>query len=145
VGPRDPDYDLDADVEVLGLGDRVKVLDSYIPMEEVNECINASDVCFNLRWPSLGSTSGTLYKVFVIGRPTAVTSTESFADYPEDFTFPVPPPGEDEWKQCLEIMRTAHSNPERLGEMGKSARKFAQENCSWLRIAEKYAEVLDRA
>lgn len=146
VGPRDPDYDIDADIKALGLGDRIKILDSYIPMEEVNECINASDVCFNLRWPSLGSTSGTLYKIFVAGRPVAVTSTESFADYPEDFTFPVPPPGEeDEWKQCLEVMRTAHSDPERLDEMGKSARKFANENCSWLRIAEKYAEALDRA
>lgn len=143
VGPRDTDYDFDAEIAEHGVGEYVTVLDSYLPMEQVNECIAASDLSFNLRWPSLGSTSGTLYKVFAIGRPVAVTAADSFRDYPEDFIFRIPPPGQGEREACLAALRAARDEPERLRRMGDAARKFAEDECSWARIASRYAEVLE--
>jgi len=142
VGPRDAEYDLDRDIEACGVGDHVRVVDTYLPMAQVNECIAAADVCFNLRWPSLGSTSSTLHKIFAVGRPAAVTAADSFGEYPEAFTFAVPPPGDAEWERCLEVMRTARDDPERLEAMGSAARRFIEEECAWDRIAERYAEVI---
>jgi glycosyltransferase involved in cell wall biosynthesis len=144
VGPRDSEYDLDGDIRAFGVGDHVRVLDSYLPMAEVNDCINAADLCFNLRWPSLGSTSSTLHKIFAVGRPAAVTAAESLQEYPESFTFAVPPPGDAEWQRCLEIMRIAREDPERLEAMGAAARRFIEEECAWDRVAERYAEVIRR-
>jgi len=145
VGPRDAEYDLDRDIADCGVGDHVRVVDTYLPMAEVNECINAADVCFNLRWPSLGSTSSTLHKIFAVGRPAAVTAADSFGEYPGSFSFAVPPPGDAEWNRCLEIMRLARDDPDRVEAMGKAARRFIEEECAWDRIAERYAEVIRRS
>ncbi|MBN2491815.1 MAG: glycosyltransferase family 4 protein [Planctomycetes bacterium] len=143
VGPRDSTYDLEAEIRAHGAADRVKIIDTYLPMEMVNELIQAADLTFNLRWPSLGSTSSTLHKIFAVGRPSVITRADSFRDYPEELVFAVPPPpGDGEWRGCLEAMRTAADDPDRLAAMGERARAYVAEHCSWERVAESYRKIL---
>ncbi len=143
VGPRDTDYDVDGLSRGLGIDDKVRVVDTYLPMEHVNECINASDLCFNLRYPSLGSTSGALYKMFAVGLPAVVTAGESMDEFPPDFTFSVPPPGEGEVEACIEVMRRVDGDRGLVQRMGSRARRFAEERCSWEAIAAQYEAILE--
>ena len=142
VGPRDLSYDLDAAIARAGVTGHVTVFDSYLSMDDVNRCIAACDLAFNLRWPSLGSTSSTLYKIFANGRTAAVTASESFADYPDDMVFRIPPPDAGEVGACVAAMRAAMDGRDALETMGRRARQFIEETCTWARVAERYAKAL---
>lgn len=142
VGPRDPSYDLDGAIARADVGRHVTVLDSYLSMDDVNSCIAACDLAFNLRWPSLGSTSSTLYKIFANGRTAAVTASESFADYPADMVFRIPSPDEGEVDACVDAMRAAVGDRDTVESMGRRARRFIESTCTWARVAERYAEAL---
>ena len=143
MGPRDPEYDLDTDLGRFGVRNRVRIWDSYLPDEDVETCIHACDLAFNLRWPCLGSSSSALHRILAGGRPAAVTCAESFAEYPDPFVLRIPPPpGEEEWLGCLAAMRLCRNDPERVAAMGAAARAFAAEQCAWPRVAACYARAL---
>jgi glycosyltransferase involved in cell wall biosynthesis len=142
VGPRDSEYDLDADIAAFGIGSVVRVLDEYPEMDDVNRCLGASDICFNLRYPSLGSTSGTLVKAMAAGCPSVVTDIDAFAEYPREMVFHVPPPGHGEWEGCLELLRLARREPDRVADAGHRARRHALAEWDWAHVARQYAEVL---
>ncbi len=145
IGPRDDDYDLDADVARLGLRDHVAVVDSYVPMTEVNTLLGGADLFFNLRHPTLGSTSGALVKALALGLPAVVTDAGSFAEIPRHLADVVPPPGQGESEACERLMRQARERPERLRERGARARAFIENECAWPVVADRYARVLAAA
>jgi len=143
VGPKDQGYDVDGVVQALGLEGKVAVLDAYLPMEDVNVCIAAADLCFNLRYPSLGSSSGALYKIFAVGRPAVVTAGESMDEFPHGFSLPVPPPHEGEREALVALMRRFEADRTLSDRCGAEARRFAERECSWIRIAEQYHALLE--
>jgi glycosyltransferase involved in cell wall biosynthesis len=142
IGPRDSEYDLDTEISALGVGDKVKIFDSYLQIDEVNGCLGASDLCFNLRCPSLGSTSGTLQKAIAAGCPAVVTDIDAFAEYSEEMVFRVPSPGRGEWERCVDLLRLARRKPQLFAAMGSYGRRYADDNWAWPRVAVQYAQAL---
>jgi glycosyltransferase involved in cell wall biosynthesis len=143
VGPKDQGYDVDGVIRTLGLEGKVAILDSYLPMDDVNVCIAAADLCFNLRYPSLGSSSGALYKIFAVGRPAVVTSGESMDEFPHEFSLPVPTPHEGEREALVALMLRFEADRTLSDRCGAAARRFAERECSWSRIAERYEALLE--
>ena len=141
IGPRDQEYDVDADAAQCGLEGAVTVLDSYLPMDEVDEHINASDLAFNLRWPTMGASSGTLYKILAVGRPAVVTNEGSFAEFPDSCVFRVDKDAH-EVERLTAILEDLFAHPEKREAMCAAARDFAAREFTWPAVGRAYTEWL---
>ncbi|MEW6072746.1 MAG: hypothetical protein AB1726_09175 [Planctomycetota bacterium] len=141
IGPRDAEYSVDEDVARFGLAGAVTVLDSYLPQEEVNEHVNAADLAFNLRWPTMGASSGTLYKILAVGRPAVVTNEGSFAEFPPSCVFRVDRDAR-EVERFVEILEDLHAHPAKVEAMSAAARAFAAREFTWPAVGRAYAEWL---
>jgi glycosyltransferase involved in cell wall biosynthesis len=142
IGPRDTEYVIEKDIARFGVEGAVTVLDSYLPQDEVNEHINASDVAFNMRWPTMGASSGTLYKVLAVGRPAIVTNEGSFAEFPESCVFRVDK-NEHEIDRLDAILEELHSDPAKARAMNEAARDFAAREFTWPAVGRAYIEWLE--
>jgi len=89
AGQRMPGYDVDAEIAALGLQGVVRVTD-YIDLPTFLDYLQASDLVFNLRWPSAGENSGTLQQALRMGRATIAYDYGPFADYPDAVCVKIP-------------------------------------------------------
>jgi len=62
----------------------------YLTEAELNECISACDILVNLRFPSVGESSGTLARAMAAGRCCVVNATAAYADLPADAVMHIP-------------------------------------------------------
>lgn len=75
-------YDVAADVQRRGLGERV-TLTGYLPTEDdLTACIASSDVSLNLRWPTAREMSGPWLRALAAGRPTITIDLAHMGDVP---------------------------------------------------------------
>ena len=81
MGEPHPDFPLASLIEGLGLQSAVRVL-GFTPMEEFVGYIAACDIILNLRFPTVGESSGTLLRSLGLGRAVIVSDIGSFAEYP---------------------------------------------------------------
>ncbi|HSM14502.1 MAG TPA: glycosyltransferase, partial [Thermoanaerobaculia bacterium] len=77
---------LAAELEVAG---RVHVT-GFLPFEEMESAIAATDLCLNLRYPTAGETSASLLRILAVGRPVIVSDYAEFAGLPEEIAIRVP-------------------------------------------------------
>lgn len=142
IGGRDTEYVIEQDIARFGVEGAVTVLDSYLPQDEVNEHVNASDIAFNLRWPTMGASSGTLYKILAVGCPAIVTNEGSFAEFPESCVFRVDR-DDRELDRLTAILEQLHAQPEQARAMRAAARDFAAREFTWPAVGRAYAEWLE--
>ena len=75
-------YDVRSDVQRRGLESRV-ILAGYLESDgQLTDCISASDVTLNLRWPTAREASGPWLRCLAAGRATVVTDLSHMADVP---------------------------------------------------------------
>jgi glycosyltransferase involved in cell wall biosynthesis len=75
-------YDVAADVQRRGLGERV-TLTGYLPTEDdLTACIASCDVSLNLRWPTAREVSGPWLRALAAGRPTITIDLAHMGDVP---------------------------------------------------------------
>jgi glycosyltransferase involved in cell wall biosynthesis len=75
-------YDLAADVRQHGLDERVTIT-GYLQTEaDLTDCIAASDVSLNLRWPTAREVSGPWLRALAAGRPTITIDLAHLVDVP---------------------------------------------------------------
>ena len=104
-----------------GVADRVHVT-GYLPYEELDAAIAATDLCLNLRYPSAGETSASLLRIFAVGRPAVVSDFAEFGELPREFALAVPLGNEEEERfASLVADRLVHGR-EALAELGRLAR-----------------------
>jgi len=87
---RPEEYDLSGLLERYPEVKRRSCITGYLSEEQLNECIAACDVLINLRYPSVGESSGTLARAMAAGRCCVVNSTASYADLPPGSVLHVP-------------------------------------------------------
>ncbi|MBF0529907.1 MAG: glycosyltransferase family 4 protein, partial [Deltaproteobacteria bacterium] len=56
----------------------------YIGLAEFNDLIYYSDIVVNLRYPSMGETSGALLRALELGKPCIVSDDAWFSELPDD-------------------------------------------------------------
>lgn len=87
VNPQD--YDLRADIDRLKLESHVTVTE-YVPDAQMLTYFAAADVLVNLRYPTMGETSGTITNALGVGCCAMVTAIGSFDELPDHCVVKVP-------------------------------------------------------
>lgn len=114
-----PNYNIEAYITEFGLKDQVKFL-GYLPIAQASEYLNCSDICVNLRYPTMGETSGSLIRIMSLGKPTIITNIGWYSEIPDDCAIKIDPEKEEEQlKAKLLILINEKQTRERIGLKAK--------------------------
>lgn len=140
AGEKHPDFPLDALIRTLDLSPYVRML-GFTPIEDFAGYIAASDIVLNLRFPTVGETSGSLLRALGLGRAVVVSDVGAFSELPDDVCLKVPVgPGEEDL--IFEYLNLLVSRRDLAQSMGERARTYVERECNWDTVAERYASFL---
>ena len=133
-------FDLDRRLERLGLADGVERLD-YVPEERMWSLMASCDVLVNLRYPTMGETSGSVMRALSLGKALVVSDVGWFAELPDDAVLKVPV---DEFEvPTLEAALVLAAD--RQAELGAAARAYVEREHALPRVADAYVAALEVA
>jgi glycosyltransferase involved in cell wall biosynthesis/SAM-dependent methyltransferase len=141
VGEPHPEFPLAAMIRTMGLSANVRVL-GFAPIEEFVGYLGACDIVLNLRYPTVGESSGTLLRSLGLGKAVMVSEVGSFQEFPEDVCLKVPV-GAGEEDIIFEYMNLLVSRPEVAQALGANARDYVARECNWGAVARQYAAFLE--
>jgi hypothetical protein len=103
----------------------------------------ASDICFNLRYPTAGETSATLLRLLAAGRAVMVTDQIHTLDYPDSNVSRVALEGDEDGLYCdiRELLR----HPRRRLQLEASSRKFISDEHNVEVMVKDYIECVEAA
>lgn len=136
VGEPHPDFPLERIITTLGIGASVRIV-GFAPIEDFVGHIAACDIVLNLRYPTVGESSGTLLRSLGLGRAVIVSDIGSFAEFPDDICLKVPV-DETEEDTLFEYLSLLVSRPDVREKLGGRARKWVEQECNWHSVAERY-------
>jgi glycosyltransferase involved in cell wall biosynthesis/SAM-dependent methyltransferase len=142
VGEPHPDFPVEQLIRTLGLSDHVRIL-GFVAIEKFVEYMGACDIILNLRFPTVGETSGSLTRALGLGKAVIVSDIGSFAELPDDVCLKTPV-GADEEDLIFEYLNTLVSRPDLARAMGARAKEWVERECNWGVVAEQYVGFLDR-
>jgi len=137
VGER---FDIERRLERLGLTEGVQRLD-YVPEERLWSLMAACDVLVNLRYPTMGETSGSVIRALSLGKALVVSDVGWFAELPEHVVLKVPV---DEF-EVQTLTAALGFAAEHAGTLGAAARAYVEREHALDRVAADYAAALETA
>jgi glycosyltransferase involved in cell wall biosynthesis len=145
VGSLSPRLELDPVYDRLRLqpGEDVIHFD-YVEEARLWALLLACDVCVNLRYPTMGETSGIVVRALSLGRPLVVSDVGWFAELPDEAALKVPV-GDEEVGAVADALERLAGDPGLQTSMGEAGRAAAQGEHELGRVAEAYAAVLEEA
>ena len=141
VGEAHPELPLKSLVTSMGLEQQVRHLD-FVPMEDFSGYLSASDIVLNLRYPTVGESSGTLQRALGMGKAVIVSDVGSFRELPDDICLKAPVDATEE-EHLFEYLNLLVTRPAVRCALGDRARAWAERECSWEVVARRYAEFLE--
>ena len=141
VGEPHPDFPLHGLIQSLGLAAHVRVL-GFRPIEEFVGLLAACDIVLNLRYPTVGESSGTLMRALGLGKAVVVSEVGSFSEFPDSVCLKAPV-DETEEDHIFEYLNLLVSRPDLRHALGAQARDWVQSECSWPKVARRYLEFLE--
>jgi predicted SAM-dependent methyltransferase len=125
----------------MGLSSHARIL-GFVPIEEFEGYLAACDIVLNLRYPTVGESSGTLLRSLGLGKAALVSGIGSFQEFPDDVCVKIPVgPGEED--QIFEYLNLFVSRPEVARALGERARDYVARECNWALVARRYTEFLE--
>jgi glycosyltransferase involved in cell wall biosynthesis/SAM-dependent methyltransferase len=140
VGEPHPEFPLESMMQSLGLSAAARVL-GFVPIDEFTGYMAACDVVLNLRYPTVGESSGSLLRALGLGKPVLVSEVGSFREFPDDVCLRVPV-GAGEEDLIFEYLNLLVSRPEVARALAAAAVRYVKEECNWDRVAGLYASFL---
>ena len=137
-GEAHPDFPVAQLIRGLGLEENVRMM-GYVPIEEFTGYISACDIILNLRFPTVGESSGTLLRSLGLGRAVVVSNVGSFAEYPDSICLKVPVDAGEE-DTLFEYLNLLVSRPGVARAMGERARQWVADECNWAHVAGMYRD-----
>jgi glycosyltransferase involved in cell wall biosynthesis/SAM-dependent methyltransferase len=137
-GEAHPDFPVAQLIRGLGLEENVRMM-GYVPIEEFTGYISACDIILNLRFPTVGESSGTLLRSLGLGRAVVVSNVGSFAEYPDAICLKVPVDASEE-DTLYEYLNLLVSRPGVARAMGERARQWVADECNWAHVAGMYRD-----
>ena len=141
VGEPHPEFPIEPMIRAMGLSAHVRIL-GFAPIEDFVGYLGACDIVLNLRYPTVGESSGTLLRALGLGKAVMVSEIGSFAEFPEDVCLKVPV-GAGEEDLIFEYLNLLVSRPEVAQALGARARDYVAQECNWATVARQYAEFLE--
>ena len=140
-----PGFTLRGHLDSLGLRepDDVVVF-PYVEEHELWSLAERCDVCVNLRWPTMGETSGAALRMLSLGKPLVVSDVGWFSELPDAVAAKVPV---DEWEiDMLAAVLARLAGDERLrAEMGAAAVAYTEREHALPLVADRYLAALEEA
>jgi glycosyltransferase involved in cell wall biosynthesis/SAM-dependent methyltransferase len=141
VGEPHPEFPIEPMIRSMGLSANVRVL-GFTPIEDFVGYLGACDIVLNLRYPTVGESSGTLLRSLGLGKAVLVSEVGSFQEFPDDVCLKVPV-GAGEENLIFEYLNLLVSRPEVARALGDRARTYVAEQCNWAAVARQYAGFLE--
>jgi SAM-dependent methyltransferase len=141
VGEPHPEFPVESMIRSMGLSANVRVL-GFAPIEDFVGYLGACDIVLNLRFPTVGESSGTLLRSLGLGNAVMVSDLGSFAEFPDDICLKVPV-GEGEEDLIFEYLNLLVSRPEVARLLGDRAKVWVAKECNWNHVAEQYVQFLE--
>ncbi|MFZ0936701.1 MAG: glycosyltransferase [Bryobacteraceae bacterium] len=141
VGEPHPDLPLEGMIRSLGLSASVRLV-GFAPIEDFTGYLSACDIVLNLRYPTVGESSGTLLRSMGLGKAALVSEVGSFREFPDDVCLKVPV-GAGEEDTIFEYLNLLVSRPEVAQALGARARDYVAQQCNWPAVAKRYARFLE--
>ncbi|MFD2249808.1 glycosyltransferase involved in cell wall biosynthesis [Pseudochelatococcus lubricantis] len=142
AGPERPEeYALSQTVRSYPRLSSVTHITGYVSEAELDAYICASDLVVNLRFPSVGESSGTLARAFSVGKCCIVNDTAAYSELPRDTVVHLPVVGASvalERAICALI-----DNPDLRAAFATQARRFAQTELSLESVGARYANFIN--
>jgi len=133
-------FDVTRRLERLGVGDGVIRLD-YLPEARMWSLMRACDVLVNLRFPTMGETSGSAIRAMSLGKALVVSDVGWFAELPDGVALRVPV---DEYEVPL-LEAALDLACEHAAELGAAARAYVQREHALDAAADAYVSALEVA
>jgi glycosyltransferase involved in cell wall biosynthesis len=140
VGAAGERFDVERRLERLGLSDGVERLD-YVSEERMWSLMAACDVLVNLRYPTMGETSGSVIRALSLGKPLLVSDVGWFSELPDDAVLKVPV-DEHEVRVIEAALGVAADHGAALG---KAARAYVEGEHALPAVADAYVAALEVA
>ena len=140
VGASAERFDLSRRLERLALADGV-IREDYVDEARMWSLMARCDVLVNLRYPTMGETSGSVIRGLSLGKPMVVSEVGWFAELPDDVALKVPV---DEYEvptlaAALELVTQCHK------QLGERALEYVRTEHDLARAADAYAAVVEVA
>jgi glycosyltransferase involved in cell wall biosynthesis len=133
-------FDLGRHLERLGLVDGVERLD-YVPEDRMWSLMAACDVLVNLRYPTMGETSGSVIRALSLGKALVVSDVGWFAELPDHVALKVPVDGLE-----VPMLEAALAfAAEHREQLGVAARNHVEHGHALSRVADDYVAALEVA
>jgi len=110
----------------------------HLPIGKLEEMINASDICINLRYPTMGESSGSLLRMMGYGKPTLVTDYGSYAEFPDYCAVKIFPDIDEKEMIKRSVTALALDADFRIS-LGREAKNFVDKECGMKKCAREYA------
>jgi len=136
VGDESPSFDVRALIQELQVQDHVMIT-GYTPYHEFLEYIALSDVCVNLRYPTVRSTSANILKIMAFAKPVLTSDVCELLDLPGTCCLKIPL-NESEEEKLLHAFLMLYNDPEYKVTLGKNARTFIGDHHSMQQAADQY-------
>lgn len=112
----------------------------YLPEDDLDNHIAAADIIINLRFPSVGESSGTLARAFAAGRCCLVNDTAAYAEIPRDAVVHIPV--FDAVNALARALDHLLRDADLRDSFGERARQYARRHLSIRSIARQYIDTL---
>jgi glycosyltransferase involved in cell wall biosynthesis len=140
VGATGERFDIQRRLERLGLTEGVERLD-YVPEERMWSLMAACDVLVNLRYPTMGETSGSVVRALSLGKPLIVSDVGWFSELPDDAVLKVPV---DEVEVAVLTAALAFA-ADHGDAFGAAARAYVAREHALPKVADAYVAALEAA
>lgn len=141
VGEPHPEFAVEPLIHSLGLSANVRIL-GFVPLDDFVGYLAACDIVVNLRYPTVGESSGTMLRALGLGKAVLVSDIGSFQEYPDEVCLKAPPgPGEEDL--IFEYLDLLVARPDVARSLGEHARRYVQRECRWETVAARYAAFLE--
>ena len=99
----------------------------YTDLTTLLDYMAAADLCFNLRYPTAGETSGSLIRTLGLGKAVVVSRVGSFAEIPDDCCIKVDL-DEDEEEILFRVLSLMAGETALRLQIGENARRYVREH-----------------
>ena len=140
VGAAGERFDVGRRLERLGLTEGVERLD-YVPEQRMWSLMTACDVLVNLRYPTMGETSGSVIRALSLGKPLLVSDVGWFSELPDDAVLKVPV-DEHEVRVIEAALGVAADH---AASLGAAARSYVEREHALPKVADAYVAALEVA
>jgi len=110
----------------------------HLPIRNLEGLICASDICINLRYPTMGESSGSLLRTMGYGKPTLVSDVGSYAELPDYCVLKIYP-DIDEKEMIKRYITALILDKDFRLSIGREAKDYIQRECSIEKCAAEYA------